>query len=76
MKVHTQIRDRPKGRKGLDMKISLTVNEIYAMQGIIIGLEGLTRRICQDYQVDNLELLKKLETATDAWIKETYGTPT
>lgn len=58
------------------MNITLTVNEIYAMQGIFIGLSGLTREICQDYNVDNQELLNKLEAATNAWVKETYGNPT
>ncbi|WP_295766041.1 hypothetical protein [uncultured Oscillibacter sp.] len=57
------------------MNITLTVNEIYAIQGIIIGLNGLTRSICQDYNVDNQELLKKLEAATEAWVKETYKDP-
>jgi len=58
------------------MNINLTINEIYAIQGIIIGLKGLTKGICEDYKVDNLELLKKLEAVTDTWMKETYGTPT
>ena len=58
------------------MNITLTVDEIYAIQGIIIGLKGLTQKICQDYNVNNLELLDKLEAVTDAWVKETYGKPT
>ena len=63
--------------KGVNkMNINLTINEIYAMQGIIIGLEGLTKRICQDFSVNNMELLEKLEAITDAWLKEHHGTPT
>lgn len=53
---------------------TLTIDEIYALQGIFIGLEGLTKGICQDYKVDSREILKKLETVTDTWLKETYGT--
>lgn len=58
------------------MNITLTVNEVYALEGIIMGLHGLTKSICQDYNVDNDELLKKLEAVTDARMKETYGNPT
>ena len=58
------------------MNVILTVNEIYAIQSIIIGLNGLTRKICQDYKVDNQELLEKLKAVTDAWRKETYENPT
>jgi hypothetical protein len=58
-----------------DMTINtLTIDEIYALEGIFIGLEGLTESICKDYKVDSKELLKKLEAVTDAWVKETYGT--
>ncbi len=53
---------------------TLTIDEIYALEGIFIGLAGLTKRICQDYKVDSNEILKKLEAVTDAWEKETYGT--
>ena len=52
---------------------TLTIDEIYALEGIFIGLEGLTKKICQDYKVDSKELLKKLEAVTDAWVKEKYG---
>lgn len=55
--------------------VTLTIDEIYALEGILIGLEGLTKSICQDYKVDNKELLKKLDTVTDAWVRETYGNP-
>jgi len=55
---------------------TLTIDEIYALEGIFTGLEGLTKRICQDYKVDSSELLKKLETVTDTWEKETYRAPT
>ena len=45
-----------------DMTINtLTIDEIYALEGIFIGLEGLTESICKDYKVDSKELLKKLE---------------
>lgn len=54
---------------------TLTIDEIYALEGIFIGLEGLTKSICQDYKVDSTEVLKKLEAVTDAWVKETYGNP-
>ena len=54
---------------------TLTVNEIYALEGVLIGLAGLTKSICQDYKVDSEELLKKLETVTNAWVDEAYGTP-
>ena len=54
---------------------TLTIDEIYALESILAGLEGLTKGICQDYKVDNKELLKKLEAVTDAWMKETYGNP-
>ena len=58
-----------------DMTINtLTIDEIYALEGIFIELEGLTESICKDYKVDSKELLKKLEAVTDAWVKETYGT--
>lgn len=57
------------------MNITLTVNEVYALEGIIIGLHGLTKNICQDYSVDNDELLKKLEAATNAWVEKTYKNP-
>lgn len=56
------------------MKIELTVNEVYAMQGIIVGLTGLTKQICNDYNVDNLELLNKLEKFTNQWVHA--NTPT
>ena len=62
--------------KEVTMNVILTVNEIYAIQSIIIGLNGLTRKICQDYKVDNQELLEKLKAVTDAWRKETYENPT
>ena len=55
--------------------VTLTVDEIYALEGIFIGLAGLTKSICKDYRVDSEELLKKLETVTDEWVKETYGNP-
>lgn len=55
------------------MNINLTIDEIYALQGIISGLEGLTKTICQRYDVDNLELLKKLEAESDAWLEKTCG---
>lgn len=55
--------------------VTLTIDEIYALEGIFVGLSGLTKRICQDYKADSEELLKKLEAVTDAWVKETYGNP-
>lgn len=57
------------------MNITLTVNEIYALEGIIVSLHGLTKSICHDYDVDNEELLKKLEAVTDAWVEKTYKNP-
>lgn len=56
------------------MNIQLTVDEIFAIQGIILGLQGLTGKICRDYRVDNMELYKKLADVTDRWVRETYPT--
>lgn len=54
--------------------MNFTIDELYAMQGIILGLEGLTRTICKDFNVDNLELLKKLEKITDKQLKKASPT--
>lgn len=62
--------DRVSAVTELDLK--LTVDEVYALEGCIIGLQGLTASICKDYHVDNMELLKKLEAITDEYVRRTY----
>ena len=52
------------------MEIFLSLSEAYAIQSIIRGLEGLTGGICRDFGVNNLELLSKLEEATDRFLFE------
>lgn len=56
-----------------ELALKLTVDEVYAIQGCILGLQGLTASICKDYHVDNMELLKKLETITDEYVRRTYN---
>lgn len=56
------------------MNIHLTEAELYALQGIILGLQGLTGTICRDYGVDNMQLYKKLVDASDRYIGEKYPT--
>ena len=56
------------------MNIHLTEAEAYALQGIILGLQGLTKGICRDYGVDNMQLLRKLQDATDRFIAENCPT--
>lgn len=52
------------------MEILLSLSEAYAIQSIIRGLGGITRGICRDYGVNSMELLSKLEKATDRFLCE------
>lgn len=51
------------------INLKLTVSETYALQGILIGLEGLTTKICNDYGVDRSQLLNRLSDATDKYVE-------
>ena len=56
-----------------ELDLKLTVDEIYALQGCIIGLQGLTASVCKEYRVDNMELLNKLQAITNKYEQITYG---
>ncbi len=46
-----------------DVILHLTLNEAYALESIFLMLEGSTKRICKDYQVDARNLWDKVITA-------------
>ena len=58
-----------------ELDLKLTVDEVYALQGCIIGLQGLTASVCNDYRVDNMELLNKLARITKEYEQAKYGDP-
>lgn len=56
------------------MDIHFTEAEVYALQSVILGLQGLTETICRDFGVDNMQLYKKLVDASDRYISENFPT--
>ena len=55
-----------------ELNLTLAVNEVYALSSTIMLLDGLTRTICKDFDVDNIELLQKLSSVTDAYVRSKY----